>query len=95
PAKLLEYSKTQVRIVLEAEHGLTVNPDHIMVHTKDYAPRQPGSFIPGAKPQPAPPGTQVFTLHKRSLTALALENVSGLEAKFAEYSQLTGHDGEP
>lgn len=95
PAKLLEYSNTQVRIVLEAEHGLTVNPDHVMVHTKDYAPRQPGSFIPGAKPQPAPPGTQVFTLHKRSLTALALENVSGLEAKFAEYSQLTGQDGEP
>lgn len=89
PATLLAYSNEQLRRVLEAEHGLTVDPDDILIHTKTYAPRLTGGYVVGGKPHPSTPGTPVFTTRQLTLTELALENIEWLDLNFTNFSRLT------
>ncbi|NVZ73179.1 dermonecrotic toxin domain-containing protein [Pseudomonas costantinii] len=88
-ASLLSYSNKQLRNILEAEHGLTVDPDTIIVHTKTYANRPTGSYVPGGKPHPSAPGAPVFTPRTLTLTELALENIEWLDLNFIRFSRLT------
>ena len=85
---LLAYSNRQLRVALESEHGLTVNPDDILVTTREpdvppvtYAPGAPGSTI-------SEPGGAQRRYRSRTLTELALENVGGLDFNFSNYSTL-------
>jgi hypothetical protein len=92
-ATLQAYGNEQLRIVLQAEHGLDVNPDTINVHTK--RPRvPPGSYSPGATPVRPDEGPRYIT-SSRSLTDLALENVGGLDFNFTNFSTLTDKDDKP
>jgi hypothetical protein len=95
PASLLAYSNEQLRRVLEAEHGLMVDPDDILIHTKTYAPRLIGSYVAGGKPQPSAPGTPVFTTRELTLTELALENIEWLDLNFTNFSRLTDKKQAP
>ncbi len=88
-ATLLAYSNEQLRRVLEADYGLTVDPDTLIVHTKTYAPRLVGSYVPGGKPLPPEPGTPVFITRALSLTELALENIEWLDLNFTNFAWLT------
>jgi len=85
---LLAYSNRQLRVALESEHGLTVNPDDILVTTREpdvppvtYAPGAPASTI-------GEPGGAQHRYRSRTLTELALENVGGLDFNFSNYSTL-------
>ncbi|MFJ2445503.1 dermonecrotic toxin domain-containing protein [Pseudomonas sp. NPDC087626] len=85
---LLAYSNRQLRVALESEHGLTVNPDDILVTTREpdvppvtYAPGAPASTI-------REPGGAQRRYRSRTLTELALENVGGLDFNFSNYSTL-------
>ncbi|MDQ0654982.1 dermonecrotic toxin domain-containing protein [Pseudomonas cedrina] len=89
PATLLAYSNEQLRRMLEAEHGLAVDPDDILIHTKTYAPRLIGGYVAGGKPHPSTPGTPVFTTRQLTLTELALENIEWLDLNFTNFSRLT------
>lgn len=87
--ELLAYSNRRLRAVLEAEYGLTVNPDDIIVHSREpsipaivIAPGAPGSGI-------RDPGEPLFKHRQRTLTELAMENVGGLDFNFTGYSRLT------
>jgi hypothetical protein len=85
-ATLQAYSNEQLRMALDAEYGLDVNPDHILVHTSQL--RKPvGSYVPGASPL-VPEGQRYLT-RKRTLTQLALENVGGIDLNFVNFSRLT------
>lgn len=86
---LLTYSNRQLRAVLESEHGLTVDPDDILVTTSEpdiapvtYVPGTPGSTIS------EPTGAR-RKYRSRTLTELALENVGGLDFNFSNFSTLT------
>ncbi|WP_256577380.1 dermonecrotic toxin domain-containing protein [Pseudomonas sp. R37(2017)] len=86
---LLTYSNRQLRAVLESEHGLTVDPDDILVTTSEpdigsanFVPGAPGSTI--REPTGAP-----RRYRSRTLTELALENVGGLDFNFSNFSTLT------
>jgi hypothetical protein len=86
---LLAYSNRRLRAVLESEYGLTVNPDDLIVHSRDpsvpaiiIAPGAPGSSIQN-------PGKPQFQHRRRTLTELALENIGGLDFNFTEFSRLT------
>lgn len=86
---LLAYANQQLRIRLKAEHALDIDPDDILVHTKEpYIP--PMVVVPGA-PAPAPrePGTPLFQHRSRTLTELALENIGGLDLNFTHFSRLS------
>ena len=85
---LLTYSNRQLRVALESEHGLTVNPDDILVTTREpdvppvtYAPGAPASTI-------GEPGGAQRRYRSRTLTELALENVGGLDFNFSHFSTL-------
>lgn len=91
---LLAYSNRRLRTVLEAEYGLAVNPDDILVHSRDpsippmvIAPGAPGSGI-------RDPGEPLFKHRRRTLTELALENVGGLDFNFTGFSRLTLKKGD-
>jgi hypothetical protein len=91
-AQLLAYSNEQLRLALEAEYGLAVDPDQIMVTTQE--PRKPtGAYAPGAPPL-VPEGPR-YTTRKRTLSELALENVGGIDLNFVNFSTLTDLQGEP
>lgn len=92
---LLSYSNEQLRRVLEAEYGLTTDPDEIKVHTKTYANRLTGSYVPGGKPHPSEPGTPLFTARTLTLTELALENIEWLDLNFTRFARLTDSDQQP
>jgi hypothetical protein len=87
--ELLAYSNRQLRAVLEAEHGLTVNPDDLVVHTKE--PELPVSSIPSGAPGTSilEPGAFKYKYRQRSLTELALDNISGIDHNFTRYSKLS------
>ena len=95
PQTLLTYSNDQLRQELEAEHGLTVNPDDIIVHTKSYVSRQTGAYVVGSKPPLPEPGSRIFNSRKRTLTQLALENVEWIDLNFINFSTLTNIDQTP
>ena len=95
PQTLLAYSNDQLRQELEAEYGLTVNPDDIIVHTKSYVTRQTGAYVVGAKAPLPEPGSKVFNSRKRTLTQLALENVEWIDLNFVNFSKLTNNDQTP
>lgn len=85
-ATLLAYSNEQLRTALESEYGLDVDPDHILVHTRET--RKPvGSYVPSASPL-VPEGRR-YHMRKRTLTQLALENVGGIDLNFVNFSRLT------
>lgn len=92
---LLAYSNDQLRQELEAEYGLTLNPDEIIVHTKSYVTRQAGAYVVGSKPLPPEDGSKVFKSRKRTLTQLALENVEWIDLNFINFSKLTNKDQTP
>lgn len=92
---LLAYSNDQLHQELEAEYGLTVNPDDILVHTKSYVTRQTGAYVVGSKPLPPELGSKVFKSRKRTLTQLALENVEWIDLNFINFSKLTNRDQTP
>lgn len=92
---LLAYSNDQLHQELEAEHGLNVNPDEIIVHTKSYVTRQTGAYVVGSKPFPPEAGSMVFKSRKRTLTQLALENVEWIDLNFVNFSKLTNKDQTP
>ncbi|MBZ9782482.1 hypothetical protein K9857_13140 [Pseudomonas sp. REP124] len=87
--QLLAYSNRQLRAALEAEHGLTVNPDDIVVHTKE--PQLPSNSIPSGAPGTSirEPGDFKFKHRQRTLTELALDNLSGIDHNFTRYSRLS------
>lgn len=95
PQTLLAYCNDQLRQELEAEYGLTVNPDDIIVHTKSYVTRQTGAYVVGAKPLPPESGSRIFNSRKRTLTQLALENVEWMDLNFINFSTLTNIDQTP
>ncbi|HEX4548484.1 dermonecrotic toxin domain-containing protein [Pseudomonas sp.] len=80
--QLMAYSNRQLRVALEAQYGLTVNPDEILVTTRK--PLLP----PGIRPAGASgssvsePGVVRYSHKKRSLTELALENIGGIDPGF-------------
>ncbi len=91
-ASLLAYSNEQLRIALSVEYGLEVDPDHIVVSTQE--PRKPiGVYVPGAGP--LLPEGRLYSTRKRTLTALALENVSGIDLNFVNYSRVTDARDQP
>lgn len=94
-ATLLAYSNEQLRRVLEADHSLTVNPDDIVVHTKQYVTRQTGTYVVGGKPHPSEPGARIFDSRERTLTELALENVEWIDLNFVNFSSLTDKHKTP
>lgn len=86
---LLTYSNRQLRAVLESEHGLTVDPNDILVTTSepDIAPV---TFVPGAPGSTISEPTGARRKYRsRTLTELALENVGGLDFNFSNFSTLT------
>lgn len=95
PQTLQAYSNDQLRQELEAEYGLTVDPDEIIVHTKSYVVRQSGAYVVGSKPLPPEEGSKVFKSRKRTLTQLALENVEWIDLNFINFSKLTNIDQTP
>ncbi|MGB3122230.1 MAG: DUF6543 domain-containing protein [Pseudomonas sp.] len=95
PAVIRAYSNEQLTRVLEAEHGLSVNPDDIIVHTKSYVVPQQGAYVPGGKPHPSDPGARLFSSRERTLTDLALENVEWLDLNFVNFSRLTDAQQAP
>lgn len=84
-----------MRQELEAEYGLTVDPDEIIIHTKSYVVRQSGAYVVGSKPLPPEEGSKVFKSRKRTLTQLALENVEWIDLNFINFSKLTNKDQTP
>ncbi|MCU1763393.1 hypothetical protein NTD84_27220 [Pseudomonas sp. 14P_8.1_Bac3] len=96
--ELLAYSNRQLRVALEAEHGLTVNPDDVVVHTKE--PELPINAIPSGAPGTSirEPGEFRYKHRQRTLTELALDNISGIDHNFTRYAKLslkTAVVGEP
>lgn len=88
-SQLLAYANQQLRQGLVAEYGLDINPDNILVHTKE-ASVPPRVMTPGAPGHPIQePGTPLYKSRRRSLTQLALENVGGLDLNFINFSRLT------
>lgn len=88
-ATLLAYSNKQLRALLTEQFGLHVDPDTIVIHTREpYVPTRP--FVPGAPAPGIVEGSQQRWVHrKRNLTELALENVGGLDFNFTNFSRLT------
>jgi hypothetical protein len=87
--ELLTYSNRRLRAVLEAEYGLTVNPDDIIVHSRE--PSTPAMVVPSGAPGSTirDPGEPQYKHHRRTLTELALENVGGMDFNFTGFSRLT------
>lgn len=86
---LLAYSNRRLRAALEGEYGLTVNPDDIIVHSKE--PSVPPIVVPPGAPGSTirDPGEPLYKHRKRTLTELALENVGGLDFNFTHFSRMT------
>ena len=85
---LLTYSNRQLRAVLASEHGLTVNPDDILVTTRE-PDVPPVTYVPGAPASTiSEPGGAQRRYRSRTLTELALENVGGLDFNFSHFSTL-------
>lgn len=86
--QLLAYSNRQLRVALETQFGLTVNPDDIVVNTRQ--PVLPAGIRPaGASGTSIPDSGVVRYSHKeRTLTELALENIGGIDLAFARNSTL-------
>lgn len=86
---LLAYSNRQLRVALESEHGLTVNPDDIIVHTKE--PNLPATHLPSGAPASTirDPSTALYQHRQRTLTELALDNLGSLDFNFTRFSRLT------
>jgi len=95
PSVLLSYSNEQLRQRLIDDHSLAVDPDTLIIHTKTYALRPTGSYVPGGKPHPSEPGTPVYTQRALSLTELALENVEWLDLNLTHFSRLTDTEQKP
>ncbi len=85
---LLAYSNRQLRAVLESEHGLMLDPDDLLVTTREPDVAPP-TYVPGAQgstisePRGAP-----RRYRSRTLSELALENVGGLDFNFSNFSTL-------
>src|SRR5450830_100412 len=86
---LLAYANAQLRIRLKADYALDIDPDDVLVHTKE--PYIPSTIVVPGAPAPAPrePGTPLFQQRSRTLTALSLENVGGLDFNFTHFSRLS------
>lgn len=86
---LLAYANAQLRIRLNADYALDIDPDDVLVHTKE--PYIPSTIVVPGAPAPAPrePGTPLFQQRSRTLTALSLENVGGLDFNFTHFSRLS------
>ncbi|SEN13185.1 hypothetical protein SAMN04487857_110125 [Pseudomonas sp. ok272] len=87
--ELLTYGNRQLRIALESEHGLTVNPDDIIVHTQE--PNLPTLIMPPGAPASTirDPSTALYVHRQRTLTELALDNLGSLDFNFTNFSRLT------
>lgn len=87
--ELLVYSNRQLRAALETQYGLTVNPDDIVVHTRE--PELPINSIPAGAPGTSirNPGDFRFKHRQRTLTELALDNLSGIDHNFTRYTRLS------
>ncbi|WP_236412899.1 dermonecrotic toxin domain-containing protein [Pseudomonas syringae] len=89
---LLAYSNKQLRALLTEQFGLHVDPDTIVIHTREpYVPTRP--YVPGAPASGTVEGSVQRWVHrKRNLTELALENVGGLDFNFTNFSRLTDNN---
>ncbi|MCU0118734.1 hypothetical protein N8H74_10750 [Pseudomonas sp. B2M1-30] len=87
--ELLAYSNRQLRAALEAEHGLKVNPDHIIVHTRE--PVVPVNPVPSAAPGTSirDPGEFRFVHRQKTLTEAGLDNVASHDLNFTRFSRLS------
>ncbi|WP_371921060.1 dermonecrotic toxin domain-containing protein, partial [Pseudomonas sp. HMWF021] len=86
--QLLAYSNRQLRVALDTQYGLTVNPDEIVVNTRQ--PVLPTGIRPaGASGSSiSEPGIVRYSHRERTLTELALENVGGIDLSFVRNSTL-------
>lgn len=86
---LLAYGNRQLRVALESEHGLTINPDELIVHTQE--PNLPALVIPPGAPASSirDPSTALYVHRQRTLTELALDNLGSLDFNFTHFSRLT------